>query len=226
MECAEFSGEIKICQDHKYIKFGGYDWQVLDKRHDRILIISRDIIDICPYDTDFTEEYWQTCTLRSYLNNKFLKKFKPRERARIIKTKIHNDDNPWYKTPGGEDTYDKIFLLSAEEADIYFNTGSDLLTERIKEFDFDRGKFIAVDVDITSESGKGGFFSNEHDINRQANYRGIPAYWWLRTPGVLNNFASFVFDNGGIGVVGLDLAGVLDVGGVGVRPAMWLYDEA
>ncbi|MCL2775502.1 MAG: DUF6273 domain-containing protein [Oscillospiraceae bacterium] len=208
---------------NEIIRFGRYDWQVLDAQNDRALIITQYIVEMRPYDLDFTYnsgvpgETWETCTLREYLNGEFLEKFKPEERERIIRTETRNPNNPWYGTAGGGDTYDSIFLLSLEEAGIYFDCGGTYLLER-KEYDFDVDKYIAVE----SGSGNGGFFSNAHDGDRQANYRGVPACWWLRSPGSHPGSAAFVFDNGGIGVVGLDLTAILDIGGVGIRPALWL----
>jgi hypothetical protein len=200
------------------IKFGAYDWLVLDERDDNLLIITRDVIELRPYDSEFTDENWETCTLREYLNGRFFGKFTPDEQARIVETTVSNPKNPWYDTRGCDDTSDKIFLLSIEEADLYFSGGGERLTERMREFDYDCGEYTEVEVG----SAVGGFFSNEYDESRQSNYNGDPAFWWLRSPGVHHASAAFVCDSGGIGVMGLDLYAILDVGAAGVRPVLWL----
>ena len=195
------------------IQFGEYNWRVLDIQDDKALIITEDIVEVRPYDAEFTEEVWETCTLRKYLNSVFLQKFTQTDQERIIETKIYNPNNEWYGTWGGKNTIDKIFLLSLEEADKYFGDSGDYLNEQRKEFDFENNTFVTSD--------DGGWFSNENDSNRQAAYEGSPAFWWLRSPGIHNGSAAFVFDNGGVGVFGLDLYCILDVV-CGVRPAMWV----
>jgi len=40
-------------------------------------------------------------------------------------TTLRNDDNPVYETEGGNDTQDRIFLLSLEEAEDYFKDDDD-----------------------------------------------------------------------------------------------------
>ncbi len=198
------------------IQFGKYNWRILDMQGDNMLIITQDIIEIRLYDLYFAGEVWETCTLREYLNGELLNQFTSDERARIIKTPISNLDNPWYGTWGGEDTYDKIFLLSIEEAYKYFGGSGDM-----------------PKCNIASDTNR-NLFSDSHDIDRQAKYRGDLAFWWLRSPGSQcdsgafdfddadTGYAAFVSDDGCIGVVGVDLYGFMDVGGVGVRPALWL----
>ena len=221
MKCDKCGDEnISVCPPYKtgeIIRFGGYDWQILDAQSDKALIISRDVIELRPYDLDFTDETWETCDLREYLNGTFLQRFSPEDRARIITSEIRNDANPWYETRGGNDTEDEIFLLSLMEADMLFADGEDFLSAH-REFDFDVDKFVEVE----RGSGNGGFFSNAHDAGRLALYNGNPACWWLRSPGSHESSAAFIFDNGAIGVLGLDLNAILDVGGAGVRPALWL----
>ena len=197
----------------KIIQFGGYDWRTLDIQDDRILIITEDIIGVRPYDSEFTDEVWETCNLRSYLNAEFLKKFTSEEQNRIIETEVNNPINLWYGTSGGKDTLDKIFLLSLEEVDRYFGNNGDYLNNRRKDFDFDG------DIFVPSENG--GYFSNIYDSSRQAKYNGEPAFWWLRSPGIHTGSAASVFYNGSVGVFGLDLYCVLDVI-CGIRPALWL----
>ena len=201
------------------MKFGKYNWRVLDVQDGKKLIITEDIIEARPYDAEFTDEYdfgnllWESCSLRQYLNGEFLQKFTSEEQERIIETKVSNPINQWYGISGGLSTQDKIFLLSLEEADRYFGNGGDYLNERRKDLDFDANKYI--------EKDDGGYFSNVHDSDRQAKYDGVPAFWWLRSPGIHKASAASVFYNGGVCVFGLDIGALLDVI-CGVRPALWL----
>jgi len=60
---------------------------------------------------------WETCTLRSWLNNDFLNAaFTSAEQEAIYNTTVVNADNPSYGTSGGNNTTDKIYLLSIAEA--------------------------------------------------------------------------------------------------------------
>jgi hypothetical protein len=203
----------------KTMEFGKYNWRVLDALNDSVLIMAEDIIEVRPYDAEFTDEndfgnlLWKSCSLRKYLNSGFLEKFTSEEQGRIIQTKVSNPNNVWYGISGGADTHDKIFLLSLEEADRYFGNGGDYLNERRKDLDFDDDKY--------TEKTDGGYFSNAHDNDRRAAYDGVPAFWWLRSPGIHKASAAFVLPNGGVGVFGLDLYCILDVI-CGVRPALWL----
>ena len=199
--------------EQKTIRFGGYDWIVLEERQDRLLLLAKEISELRPFDTDFDDEIWESCELRRYLNGEFLQRFSAAAQERILSVTLPNRRNPWFDTPGGDDTEDQVFLLSIEEAVAYFGG---TLGDKSSALDIDGGRFVPV------ENGTGGFFSDDGDALRQADYRGAPVYWWLRSPGVHHSTAAVVCDNGGIGVLGFDLMTVLDVGGVGVRPAMWI----
>ena len=201
---------------NEIIKFGRYDWRVLDIQDDNALIITQDIIQYRLYDDFYAGEVWEDCSLRQYLNDEFLHSFMPEEQARIVQIKNHNSNNPWYNTDGGEDTYDRIFLLSIEEAYRYF------------------GGCGEISVNKSLQNDDNGFFSDSNDNERIAKYRGKPGFWWLRSPGsqcvsgafMLEEyeagFVAFVSDSGFIGMVGMDYCGFIDVGGIGIRPVLCL----
>ena len=100
------------------VKFGKYDWLVLEKRDDSILLITKNIIERRAYHGVRTEKdmTWENSDLRKYLNLIFLNSFSPEERSRIRLTHNKNNANPEFGTNGGNDTDDYIFLLSIEEA--------------------------------------------------------------------------------------------------------------
>jgi len=60
------------------------------------------------------------------------------------------------------------------------------------------------------------------DSDRVSNFNKSGSWWWLRSPGVGQNYAASVHING---YVGLDGYGVSRLGG-GVRPALWLNLES
>ena len=201
------------------MKFGKYNWRVLDSQDDKKLILTEDIVEVRPYDAEFTDEYdygnlvWEACSLRRYLNGEFLSGFTGEEQGRIIETKVVTPNNEWYGIWGGKSTHDRVFLLSLEEADRYFGGSGDYLGERRKDLDFDADRYF--------ERDDGGYFSNGYDSDRAAKHGGIPAFWWLRSPGIHRASAAAVFYNGGVCVFGLDIGAILDAV-CGVRPAMWV----
>jgi len=113
-------------------RFGRYDgreldWLVLDvdTRKKRALLITKDIVEKKSYDEKGGGVTWETCTLREWLNNDFLKEFTPEDMAQIPDTLLDNANNPQYKTVGGNPTRDKVFLLSIDEFNRYFKGVND-----------------------------------------------------------------------------------------------------
>lgn len=108
------------------IEFGNDDeineWEILAKEDNKVLIINYDLIRIYN-DEDGEDSTWENCTLRSWLNNEYLNsEFDSTEQSLIMNTKVTNADNEEYGTNGGNDTTDKIFLLSIDEAYKYFSS--------------------------------------------------------------------------------------------------------
>ena len=130
------SEEIKkiIREEYSYgdvgdtIKFGDYngntEWIVLAKEEGKILVISKYAIEKRPYNIDWVAITWETCTLRRWLNGTYLTSaFSSEEQARIVEASIVNSDNGG--TDGGNNTTDKVFLLSIDEANKYFASNSE-----------------------------------------------------------------------------------------------------
>ncbi len=102
------------------------EWMVLDVREDRALLISRYGLDAKPYNTTKENVTWETCTLRKWLNGDFLNTaFTAVEQKRIIQTTVDNGNfqgNSAWRASGGNDTEDRIYLLSYREAEQYFSS--------------------------------------------------------------------------------------------------------
>ncbi len=107
-------------------EFGEYDgqkisWKVLAVEDDRALIISEHILLEKEYNKGLKDITWKECSLRSWLNGEFLDScFTPEERSIILLSDLENPDNEAFCTEGGDDTKDRIFLLSVDEAEKYF----------------------------------------------------------------------------------------------------------
>ncbi len=124
---------------------GGYNtdpskWRVLSNADGKLLLLSDQILDVFQYHKNYRSVTWKTSTMRSWLNgldenkggidyadNNFLDNaFSANEQTAIADTAVVNDDNPNYETEGGNDTTDKIFLLSTAEVNnsSYFPSGN------------------------------------------------------------------------------------------------------
>ena len=91
------------------------EWQVLDVKEEKALLISRYALDCKQYKIKYTDVTWETCTLRKWLNNEFMNSaFTAEEQNRILTVTVPADRNP------GNATQDKIFLLSIPELRKYF----------------------------------------------------------------------------------------------------------
>jgi len=181
------------------IQFGGYDWKVLDILDGKMFILSDTVLKDKAYNEEWGELTWETCTLRKYLNNDFYNSFGANEQARIVDTKIVNNDNLLYGTFGGNDTTDKIYLLSLEEVLEYFG---------------DSGGNINFDGDINDQY---------NEVRIAYGEDGESVSWWLRTPGLNGAFTTRVNFYGYIQVAGIPVH--YDDGYGGVRPALWLNLE-
>lgn len=96
------------------------EWLVLDEQDNKFLLISKYALDCKPYDENYGEVAWETCTLRQWLNNDFFNTaFTEEEKAIIATVTVTADQNPYDIDPVNE-TQDRVFLLSATEANEYF----------------------------------------------------------------------------------------------------------
>lgn len=116
--------EVNIGDTISYGNYNGNtEWIVLDKQDGKALLLSKYAIENRPYNIKPTDEVWETCTLRSWLNGEYLTSaFSSEEQARIIESTIINSDNPESGYDGGDNTNDKVFLLSIDEVNRYFNS--------------------------------------------------------------------------------------------------------
>jgi len=194
------------------MQFGGYNWRVLDVQGGKALIITEHIIEQRSYNVERKDVTWETCSLRAYLNGEFLQKFSKEDQGRIAETRIMNPDNLWYGTKGGNDTTDKIFLLSLEEADKYFGDSGDYREKRRKKYEGQppSGKWVPAN--------EGSVFSNANDSGRIAKHEDKDWFWWLRSPGSDSIDAAYVSRVGSVDVIG----SVVHDGRGGVRPALWI----
>ena len=116
------------------VRFGAYEqdnntsngkeeieWKVLAKEGNKALLLSKYALDCKPINETDSETTWETCTLRSWLNKDFLEEaFVTEEQSKILDTNVKDRNNAYNINPGNE-TVDKTFLLSIDEANLYFD---------------------------------------------------------------------------------------------------------
>lgn len=183
------------------------EWIVLKKEMDKMLVISKYVLDSRPYhdelygriqDDDCKGESvtWETSDIRRWLNDSFYEEvFNAEERARIPKTLVEAHWTINLKDPGN-DTRDRVFLLSSYE--LFHLPGDESSLEEIlhcmpTEYAVSQGVYCDNDTPYTS--------------------------WWLRSPGNDKNCVEYVLDDF-----------VVEAGGdvemnEGIRPAMWISYE-
>ena len=136
-QLAEDDNMIAAARDAKfavgnYVTFGTYpqtkagndatpiEWLVLARDGNKALLISRYGLDAQPYNIVYTDVTWENCTLRTWLNWTFYNKaFSSAEQSAILTTNVDNSKKQCYSgysTDGGNNTQDKVFLLSYAEA--------------------------------------------------------------------------------------------------------------
>ena len=115
------------------IEFGNYpqeedgtekpiEWIVMKKEGNQVLLLSKYVLDAKPYNEELEAVTWETSDIRQWLNNEFYTTaFNKTEKAKIQTSLIKNEDNSEYGTSGGNDTEDKVFLLSEKEAETLFS---------------------------------------------------------------------------------------------------------
>jgi hypothetical protein len=210
------------------IRFGDYEWRVLDIQGDYALILTENVIGHLEYKMRqrhlddmlpegdmrgiFLIDTWENSSIRQYLNDVFISDFSDADRALIRETYVVNNGNPWVFNERlvDNDTRDKIFLLSIEEVVYYFG-GSDLLELGKDESNRDGSIKGLLDYRIWEDN-------DVSDARISRNTTGSALWWWLRSPGMYNrSSAAYINYDGGIVVSGADATYF-----VGVRPALWL----
>lgn len=200
-----------------YVTFGVYpqtaagtdktpiEWLVLDRDGDDVLLLSRYGLDCMPYHDRLEVTTWSECSLRAWLNDEFFySAFTFEERQGVLSAFVDNSAAQGcagWLTSGGQNTIDRVFLLSYAEANRYFGLTyfDDNASSRAAPTDYAlaRGAYAAEDC-TTEDGARAGF-------------------WWLRSPG-------YAYQSRAAGVYH---DGTLDFDAVTynracVRPAIWV----
>lgn len=101
-------------------------WKVLEKENGKLMLISCYALDCRQYNDTLTAATWETCSLRAWLNSTFYDgAFTDTEKQMIPTVLVSAEQNPYYGNAPGNDTYDKVYLLSPSEVKTYFRTDAE-----------------------------------------------------------------------------------------------------
>lgn len=170
------------------VKFGCYEqdndksngreeieWLVISENKDKVLLVSKYLLDIKPYHSTLTDITWKDCSLRFWLNNDFINSaFSSKHQELIMDSIIPAVNNPGFGTEAGVSTTDKIFILNINEVEKYF----------------------PIETDRQCQPTDSAIANSIYDFN---NYN---SWWWLRSPGSYQKHASGIANSGSISFSG------------------------
>ncbi len=169
--------------DYHYFKWERIKWRVLQRNDDTLFVMADQGLDWNRYNDKSVSITWENCTLRSWLNDSFYNTaFNSVERGAVVEQNVVNEDNPQYGTEGGNNTTDKVYLLSIGEMTNqsygFCEIGDTYSMSRClkpSDYSYARGGFrMSVD----------GYVGN--------------CNWWLRSPGYHANMAVAVMFYGSV----------------------------
>ena len=186
--------------DYHYFKYEPIKWRVLHTDGNQVLLLSDVALDDQKYHTESEDVTWETSTVRSWLNGygsgsnqqfvdysqkNFLgSAFTASEQAAIVNSSLENANNINYGMSGGNNTTDKVFLLS--ESDIWN-------TDKAESYGF------VKDSDTYDEARccQGSTYAKAVGIysSTSTDYAGN-GDWWLRLLGG-NSYRAMCVDYGG-----------------------------
>ncbi len=205
------------------------EWYVLDKADGEATLLAVYLLDWQQYHEAGGDITWENCTLRSWLNREFYNMaFSEEEQAAIVNTNVVNEDNPYCGTEGGNDTTDKVWLLSLGEMERYFHIDMNVYDDYINgnmswnEYAiYCYGRDNRVCAKPTAYAGRVYVYSEENiRYGIEMSYAIGSGWWWLRSPGYCSYYVAYVSGEGGVS----DDGSVRNFGNVvnchGVRPAL------
>ncbi len=161
---------------YRYFKWERIKWRVLQKNDDSLFLMADKGLDCKKYNEGKFPVTWESCTLRNWLNDFFFcSAFNMEEQGAIVEWDVVNENNFVFGTMGGNNTKDKVYLLSIGEIKNpqygfceKYNEDSKSRCVQISDYAYMRGVWKA--------SGS--------------------CWWWLRSPGNSTYNAADVYPYG------------------------------
>ena len=179
-------------------------WRVLDRKENSLLLLTEYGIDRKKYHEESEDITWENCTLRRWLNEEFLNNaFSDYEKKLIQTTNVDNSQAEGYseyRTKGGNNTKDRVFLLSYKEV--------------LEEYFASDEERICMPTAYAMRT------------DRLADEDTVACCWRLRSPGkmqdeiiYIHEEGSNVYKDGSHGGTAVFFSGY-------IRPALWINLEA
>ncbi|MBP5330528.1 MAG: hypothetical protein J6Y89_01590 [Lachnospiraceae bacterium] len=192
------------------IEFGAYEqndlmndgkeaieWTVLGKTEDRLLLISKYVLDVLPYNRKSESTSWEKSSLRKWLNGYFYDTaFTDTEKAMILPTELKDLANAFYDhSVPGNDTVDNVFLFSLDDLAVEQYTSIDEadIMRRCAATPYARALGLWT-VDRSDDPDW-----NHNKWSKYATQEYEPSCdWWLRTTGYADTEAVCVLYDGSV----------------------------
>lgn len=160
---------------YRYFKYQPIKWRVLDVSGDEALLLADQVLDCRKYHERYENVTWETSTLRTFLNDEFYQTvFSKDEQNAIVDSALENANNTFYRTNGGNDTMDKVFILSS--AELTRSTGEEYGFANYYDC-YDEARLAQSS---TYAKAMGLFLGEVND--ERGDFRGY-CDWWVRMPG-------------------------------------------
>ena len=212
---------------YHYFKYEPIKWRVLNRNGNDAFLLADVALDDQKYNTNYEDVTWETSSMRSWLNgygasvnppktdysrkNFINSAFTSTQRNAIKTTNVVNNNNINYGTAGGNNTSDKVFLLSESEV---YNTD----TAEGYGFVKDYGTYDEARRSRCSTYAYAMGTWRYHNTDAEYTKYNGNVWWWLRSPGDSSDDAAGVSDYGWVYRDGYNVSVIDD----GVRPALHL----
>ena len=180
------------------------EWQYIGDRDGHKYLLSKYVLDHKYYNNEDVDVTWETCTLREWLNNEFYNTaFTAADKQRIVMA--HNENPDSYElfvdngtgAEGGNDTDDRIFLLSWTEARDYLDGKLQKYIESKEEHaKYNYNQKLLCKATAYAEA-LGVSVVNNLDSCDPPDMLGCCS-WWLRSPGRISSGAANINANGSV----------------------------
>ncbi|SOB71940.1 consensus disorder prediction [Anaerobutyricum hallii] len=215
---------------YHYFKYEPIKWRVLNRNGNDALLLADIALDDQEYNTKFEDVTWESSSMRSWLNgygasvnqpktdysrkNFINSAFTSTQRNAIKTTNVVNNNNIGYGIAGGNNTSDKVFLLSESEV---YNTDTAASYGFVKDYStYDEARRSRCST-YAYAMGIWRYVYEYEDEDDNPKYNGN-IWWWLRSPGYNSYDAAVVVYDGWVSRDGY----YVDRKNDGVRPALHL----
>jgi V8-like Glu-specific endopeptidase len=200
------ASSLKDAEVGQLVSFGHYEqdddpsttnedilWIVVDKNGSELKLMSLYCLDSAPFMSNDDPVQWSNSYVRQFLNNDFFNRaFSASEQTMIKSVTVKNAPNPLHGTSSGEDTVDKVYLPSLEEAMEYY--GIENCIEGGYEGVYAQATPYAINHSISTE--RSGIWL---EIPGSTN-----CWWWLRSSGGNDQNATEIGSGGYLSFNGAD----------------------